>query len=96
MEPEDRVHAYLRILVENFYAFIIRGSKKIPFLMISPLYKEIAEHECFNSLMMAIANDGSLAKFFPTLREATPDQLDADSIRDLQTIIVWSMAPRRE
>ena len=58
MEPEDRVHAYLRILVENFYAFIIRGSKKIPFLMISPLYKEIAEHECFNSLMMAIANDG--------------------------------------
>ncbi len=90
MEPEDRVHAYLRILVENFYAFIIRGSKKIPFLMISPLYKEIAEHECFNSLMMAIANDGSLAKFFPTLCEATPDQLDADSIKDLQTIIVWS------
>jgi hypothetical protein len=90
MEPEDRVHAYLRVLVEEFYAFIVRESKNLPFLMISPLHKEMAEHECFNSLMMAVANDGSLAKFFPALREATPDQLDADSIRGLQTIIVWS------
>jgi hypothetical protein len=90
MEPEDDVSANLRILLEEFYPFIVQESSSSPFQMVPPLYRQISEHECFSSLMRAIAHDGSLARFFPALRDKASDELDADSIKDLQTIIVWS------
>ncbi len=90
MEPEDGVYANLRILLEEFYPFIVQESSSRPIQMAPPLYRQISEHECFSSLMMAIARDGILAEFFPVLREKTSDELDADSIKNLQSIIVWS------
>ena len=63
---------------------------QLPFQIVPPLYRQISEHERFSSLMMAIARDGSLAKFFPVLRDKPIDDPDSDSIKDLQTIIVWS------
>src|SRR6266496_886032 len=90
MEPEDGVYANLRILLEEFYPFIVQESSSRPIQMAPPLYRQISEHECFSSLMMAIARDGILAEFFPVLREKASDELDADSIKNLQSIIVWS------
>jgi Apea-like HEPN len=90
MESEDSVYANMRILLVEFYSFIIQESSSRPIQMMPPLYQQISEHECFSSLMLAIARDGSLAKFFPALRKKASDELDADSIKDLQTIIVWS------
>jgi Apea-like HEPN len=90
MEPEDGVYTNLRILLEEFYPFIVQESSSEPFQITPLLYRQISEHECFSSLMVAIACDGSLAKFFPALPEKASDELDVDSIKDLQTIIVWS------
>src|SRR6059058_4702664 len=92
MEPVDGVHANLRILLEELYPFIVQESGSGPIQMMPSLYRQVSEHECFSSLMIAIARDGSLAKFFPSLRAKAGDELDADSIKDLQTIIVWSDA----
>lgn len=90
MKLEDEVYVNLRILLEEFYPFIVQQSTNSPFQMMPPLYRHISEHECFSSLMIAIARDKSLANFFPVLRRKPVDGLDADSIKDLQAIIVWS------
>lgn len=90
MQPEDHVYTNLRVLLEDFYAFIVQESSSSPFQMVPPLYQRISEHASFGPLVMAVARDESLAKLFPALREKTGDELDVDSIRDLQTIIIWS------
>ncbi len=90
MQPEDHVYTNLRILLEDFYAFIVQESSGASFQMMPPLYQRISEHASFDSLVMAVTRDESLAKFFPALREKASDELDVDTIRDLQTIIIWS------
>jgi hypothetical protein len=92
IQPEDHVYANMLVLLEDFYAFIVQESNSTSFQMVPSLYQRISEHSSFGSLMMAVAHDESLAKFFPALRDKTADELDASSIRDLQAIIVWSDA----
>lgn len=80
MQPEDHVYTNLRVLLEDFYAFIVQESSSSPFQMVPPLYQRISEHASFGPLVMAVARDESLAKLFPALREKTGDELDVDSI----------------
>ena len=90
MEPGDSVYENLHTFLEEFYPFIVQGYSSGPAQTGPSLYQQISEHERFSSLITAIARDESLAKFFPALREKVIDELDTDSIKDLQTIIVWS------
>jgi hypothetical protein len=83
MQPEDHVYVTLRVLLEDFYAFIIQVSSSSPFQMVPSLYQRISEHASIGSLMIAVARDEDLAKFFPALREETDGELDVNSIMDL-------------
>jgi hypothetical protein len=91
METEDQVYIHLHCLLEKHYSYIVQESDDSAFQMMPTLYRQIMEYEALDSLMIAIARDESLAKFFPALRgREVEGGLAASSIVDLQTIIVWS------
>src|ERR1022692_453522 len=48
------------------------------------------EYESYNSLIISITEDPSLAEFFPALREAGEEDYNVDFIKRLQTMIIWS------
>jgi hypothetical protein len=90
MEPQDAVYVGLRILLEEFYSFIVQEPKRGPLIVMPYLHQKIHEHERFMPVAQAIVNDGKLAKFFPVLWQRPDFILDPDSIKELQSVVIWS------
>ncbi len=88
----NQVEAYLRVLLTELYSFIVEEAQKSPAQLVPNLYKQIAEHEAYDSLVISVVRDRSLAKFFPALRGGGGHEPDVGSLKDLQTIVIWSDA----
>jgi hypothetical protein len=73
----------IRELLIQFFDFIIEESKKGPFQLVPSLYGRIAAHESYGQLVTSIANDESLTKFFPALRQDDNSKRDFDYLKNL-------------
>jgi len=92
---EDSAHSLegiLNDLIIECYDFIIEESKKGSFQLVPSLYHQIAEHETYGQLVTSIANDESLAKFFPALWAEDDSTRDFDYLKSLQSVVIWSDA----
>lgn len=88
-EAEDQIFLHLSTLLREHYFAVIRESDRNTFQMTPNLRQEILNYSQLDSLLTAIAEDECLAKFFPSISEGGRS-LDTQSIRDFQSIVVWS------
>jgi hypothetical protein len=90
MNDRDGIEEHLRNLIADLYDFIIDESGKGPVQTVPSIFQRVAAHETYDSLVVSIAQDGSLVKFFPVLRETQVQEHEVDSLKELQSIVIWS------
>jgi hypothetical protein len=90
MNATDAVEEHLRDLIIDLYDFIIEESGQGPSQMVPPIFQRVAEHRSYDALVVLIAQDESLVKFFPALKETTGQGHSVDFLKRLQTIVIWS------
>jgi hypothetical protein len=90
MRAEDAVGQYFHELMPSLHDFIVEGSDQGRVRSLPDIASHIATHKAYNSLAYAVAEDGSLSKFFPILRRGTGERHSMEFLRRLQSRIVWS------
>ena len=91
-DAAQSLESILSGLLIEFYDFMIEESGKGPFQLVPNLYRQIAEHETYGQLVTSIANDKSLAKFFPELWVDDQSKRDLDYLKTLNSVVIWSDA----
>jgi hypothetical protein len=90
MNDRRGIEVHLSNLITDLYDLIVDESGKGPVQIMPSIFQRVAAHEAYDSLVVSIAQDDSLVKFFPALRETQGQEHEVDFLKGLQSIVIWS------